>query len=410
LASLPNGSIIDPTMRSNPATSRDSAVVITALGSISAQGHDAASVEESYQQGGSRLGGSDPPVGALSAEAEGALSAFLAEHPRYDDLDRSVKLALYAADQAARGVADRDGMGIMVGSSRGATGLWERYHRGFLASGEKRTPSLTSPTTTLGNLSSWVAQHLGATGPASEMSSTCSTSLYAVGTAMAWLRSGMAARFLAGGTEAPLTAFTIAQMRALRLYSRASGAPYPCRACASDAGRTNSMVLGEGACLLLLELWPPARLRDDRCLGLIRGAGFALESIPTDTALSEEGLALRLSMERALADAGLDRVDAVVTHSPGTALGDRAELNAVRSVFGSDLPVLTSNKWIVGHALGAAGALAVEYALLLLRTGRWVEYPYPVPFTNRGRPIRTVLVNSVGFGGNAASLILASAR
>jgi 3-oxoacyl-(acyl-carrier-protein) synthase len=346
------------------------------------------------------------PVGALSAEAEAALSAFLARHPRYDDLDRSVKLALYAADQAARGAPDPESLGIMVGSSRGATGLWEDYHQAFLASGEQRTPSLTSPTTTLGNLSSWVAQHLGATGPASEMSSTCSTSLYAIGTAMAWLRAGMAARFLAGGTEAPLTAFTIAQMRALRLYSKASEALYPCRACATDAGRTSSMVLGEGACLLLLELWPPERLRDDSCLGVIRGAGFALESIQTGTALSEEGLALRLSMQRALADAGLDRVDAVVTHSPGTALGDRAELNAVRSVFGAELPVLTSNKWILGHTLGAAGALAVEYALLLLRTGRWVEYPYPVPFTNRGRPIRTVLVNSVGFGGNAASLIL----
>jgi 3-oxoacyl-(acyl-carrier-protein) synthase len=346
-------------------------------------------------------------VGALGVDAEAALTAFLARHPRYDELDRSVKLALYAADQAAPCASDQSGLGVMVGSSRGATERWEEFHGAFLASNQHRAPSLTSPTTTLGNLSSWVAQHVGATGPASEMSSTCSTSLYAVGTAIAWLRSGMAARFIAGGTEAPLTAFTVSQMRALRLYTKTTGAPHPCRACASDAGRTNSMVLGEGACLLLLELWPPERLRTDSCWGLIRGAGFAVESIATGTALSEQGLALRLSMERALADADLDRVDAVVTHSPGTALGDRAELNAVRSLFGADLPVLTSNKWILGHTLGAAGALAIEYALIILRSQRWVEYPYPVPFANRAGPIRTVLVNSVGFGGNASSLVLA---
>jgi 3-oxoacyl-[acyl-carrier-protein] synthase II len=387
-------------------------VVITGLGSISAQGHDADSVRSSYQAGGTRLarrslGGDAVPVGALSADAEAALASFLASHGRYHDLDRSVILALYAADQVIRGAHSvDDGLGVVVGSSRGATGAWEAYHSAFLASGEQRTPSLTSPTTTLGNLSSWVAQHVGATGPTSEMSSTCSTSLYAVGTAMAWLRAGMAARFVVGGTEAPLTPFTIAQMRALRLYSKTGEVPFPCRPCASDGGRTNSMVLGEGACLFLLEL----REREDRapCLGVIRGAGFAVEAIATGTALSDEGLALRLSMRRALADAGLERVDALVTHSPGTALGDRAELRAVEGVFGADLPLLTSNKWILGHTLGAAGALAVEYALFILREQRWVEYPYPVPFTNPPRCIETVMVNSVGFGGNAASLVLAA--
>ncbi len=385
----------------------DRYVVITAKGSISAQGHDPETVRAGYARGGTRLrarqlGGATAAVGAISEKAESALDEFLARHPRYAELDRSVKLALYAAAQAAPG--DAGDLGVVVGSSRGATGVWEAHHSTFLAEG--RTPSLTSPTTTLGNLSSWVAQQVGATGPASEMSSTCSTSLYALGTAMAWLRSGMASRFLAGGTEAPLTAFTLQQMRALRLYAKGADAPYPCRACARDAGRTNTMVLGEGACLFLLERWPVDRVRREPRLGVIRGAGFALEPIATNTALTEEGLALRWSMQRALEDAGLERVDAIVTHSPGTALGDRAELNAVRHVFGCDLPVLTSNKWIVGHTLGAAGALALEYALEILHTQRWVEYPYSVPFDNRPRPIETVLVKSVGFGGNAASLVV----
>ena len=89
-----------------------------------------------------------------------------------------------------------------------------------------------------------------------------------------------------------------------------------------------------------------------------------------------------------------------------TALGDRAELSAIRTVFRDRLPILTSNKWILGHTLGASGALGIEYALSILRSQHWVEYPYPTPFENEPRPIRTVMVNSVGFGGNAGSVIV----
>ena len=102
-------------------------------------------------------------------------------------------------------------------------------------------------------------------------------------------------------------------------------------------------------------------------------------------------------------------VDLIVTHTPGTALGNQAELNAIGRVFGKYRPILTSNKWLLGHTLGASGVLGVEYALSILQHQRWVEYPYPVPFTNRARPIRTVMVNSVGFGGNAGSILLTGA-
>jgi 3-oxoacyl-(acyl-carrier-protein) synthase len=350
------------------------------------------------------LGQKETFVGALSSESEAALGAFLEAHPRYRELDRSVHLALYTAHQARDQAAwsELTGLGVVVGSSRGATGLWEGYYAAFLA-GDGRTPPLTSPTTTLGNLSSWVAQHMEASGPVAELSATCSSSLSAVAIAMAWLRAGMAERFLAGGTEAPLTDFTLAQMRALRIYTN-DPLPYPCRPCATDRGRVNSMVLGEGACLLALEPW--TERASSRCRALLRGVGMAVEPIRTNTALSAEGQAVRLAMERALLDAGLGRVDAVVTHTPGTALGDRGELYALGEVFGGDLPILTSNKWMLGHTLGASGALGIEYALYLLEEQTWVEYPYPVPFENRKRPIETVMINSVGFGGNAASVIL----
>jgi 3-oxoacyl-[acyl-carrier-protein] synthase II len=402
-------------------------VYVTGVGSISAIGWDPQSVADGYRSPGTRIrprehAGRLTAVGALSDPAERSLGVFLAARPRYAELDRTVHLATYAARQAAASAGwhmTADAC-VMVGSSRGATGLLERYHTEFLAGGEGKTGPLTSPTTTLGNISNWVAQELHTEGAACEMSSTCSTSAYALGTGLAWLQAGMGKRALVGGAEAPLTDFTIAQMRALRIYASDAECELPCRPCADESPRRNTMVLGEGAALLALERLDPdelarweERMRQERgevpsgsVLARVLGAGFSVEAIETNTSVSEEGNALRRSMRQALARAGRDAVDVVVTHTPGTALGDRAELNAIRRVFGNRLPVLTSNKWLLGHTLGASGALGIEYALLILRTQRWVDYPYPVPFQNAPCQVRTVMVNSVGFGGNAASILL----
>lgn len=401
-------------------------IYLTGVGSISAMGWDEHSVADGYRAASVRIrpreqAGRLTAVGALSDPAERQLTAFLAARPRFAELDRTVQMATYAARLAAAhaGWDMADDVCVLVGSSRGATGLFERYHADYLANAEGKTAPLTSPTTTLGNISNWIAQELHTEGPACELSSTCSTSGYALGCGMAWLGAGMTRRALVGGAEAPLTDFTIAQMRALRIYAADAEVEHPCRPCAADPTSRNTMVLGEGACLLALEQLDAneAERRDERrrserghppgsLLARIAGAGFSVEAVATNTSVSDEGTALRRSMRQALARAGLDTVDVIVTHTPGTALGDRSELNAVRRVFGNRAPILTSNKWLIGHTLGASGALGVEYALHILRSQRWVEYPYPVPFTNSARQVRTVMVNSVGFGGNAASIIL----
>lgn len=385
-------------------------ISILALGSVSALGHERCGIRKNYEHCKSRLaprelGDARLSVGALSRESEGALAAFVASDARYAALDRSVQLGLFAAERVLAQLSwDRArGLGVAMGSSRGATGLLERRIRAFASGGLRAVPALTSPTTTLGSLSSWIAQraggHMGV-----ELSSTCSSSLSALGTAAAWLRSGMARSFLAGGSEAPLTAFTAAQMLALRIVSREADEEFPCRPCALDA-RRNTMALGEGACVLALELAPGDASGAER-LGAIRGLGFAVEPVSTPTSLSAEGTALRCAMQRALADAGLERVDVIVTHTPGTKLGDRAELSAIRAVFGGTPPLLTSNKWLSGHTLGASGVLSIEYALFLLSGLRPLPYPYPVPFDQTPGAVETVMVNSVGFGGNAGSVVL----
>ena len=126
-----------------------------------------------------------------------------------------------------------------VGSSRGATELLEKYHKAYLEDPSQRIFPLTSPITTLGNISSSVAHDIEADGPAISHSVTCSTALHAVFNGIAWMRAGMADRFIVGGAEAPLTGFTIAQMKALRIYTNGMDARYPCRPCSSPKRRAS---------------------------------------------------------------------------------------------------------------------------------------------------------------------------
>jgi 3-oxoacyl-(acyl-carrier-protein) synthase len=98
-------------------------------------------------------------------------------------------------------------------------------------------------------------------------------------------------------------------------------------------------------------------------------------------------------------------IDAVVTHSPGTIQGDLSEKKAIEIVFGNSIPLLTNNKWKIGHTFGASGMLSVEMALLMLQHNQFIPVPFlkPQPQT---RPIQKIMVNAVGFGGNAVSIVL----
>ena len=112
-------------------------------------------------------------------------------------------------------------------------------------------------------------------------------------------------------------------------------------------------------------------------------------------------------MALALAGYAPAAIDAVVLHSPGTPAGDAAERQAMRAVFGNNLPDITSNKWLLGHTLGASAALSLDYACQLLATQSWPAPPFATDLTPApSRPIRRVLVNAAGFGGNAASAVI----
>jgi len=336
-------------------------------------------------------------MGSCPGPVRREIDALRSASRNYADLDESVLLAILASRAAVEGAgwARGERIGVNIGSSRGATGLFESYHQTFLSTGE--TAGVSSPTTTLGNIAFWVAQDLRTPGPEFSHSITCSTALHALLNAIAWLRSGMSDRFLAGGSEAPLTPFTLAQMRALRIYSRETGL-YPCRAL-DPAKSNNSMVLGEGAAVACLE-----RGKSARTLALISGVGYATEALRHAASLSAAADCLQASMRMALGSLPPEEVDVVVMHAPGTLKGDRAELRAVEKVFGSRLPALTGNKWKIGHTLGASGMLSLELAVQMLVRQQFIGLPFgPAQAPPR---LQNILVNAVGFGGNAVSILL----
>lgn len=317
---------------------------------------------------------------------------------KYRSVDDSVIFAIAASRRAVQQAGWNSGasFGINIGSSRGATALFEKHHRDFLVNGVANT--LTSPTTTLGNISSWVSHDLQNDGPEISHSITCSTALHALLNGIAWLRGGMADRFLVGGSEAPLTEFTIAQMRALKIYSREEG-EFPSRA--GDLKKTrNSMILGEGASVCCIEAG-----RRPNAIAFVEGIGYATELLEHSISISAEAVCFQKSMRMALRDTLASDIDAIVMHSPGTIKGDLTEFRAIEKVFGDQLPLVTTNKWQTGHTFGASGMLSMELAILMLQHNTFIGLPFK-PIENTNRPIRKVLVNSVGFGGNAVSVLL----
>ncbi len=379
-------------------------IAITALASVSPLGNNPESIWANYLSPKTLItakdfNGNSQWVATIPAEIRTAIADLRQEDIKYKALDETVLLAVLASRQAIAdaGWQQGDNFGINIGSSRGATQLFEKYHQEFLETG--KTATLTSPTTTLGNISSWVAHDLKSTGPEISHSITCSTAMHAVLNAVAWLQSGLASKFLVGGSEAPLTAFTLAQMQALKIYANPLDIHYPCKA--FDFTKTkNSMVLGEAASVACLELG-----ESQKALAYITGIGYATDDLEHNISISEEAKCFQKSMAMALQNTPITEVDAIVMHAPGTLKGDTSEYKAIQKIFGENIPMLTTNKWKIGHTFGASGMLNIELALLMMQHQTFIGIPY-VAEPNTRKNIRKVLINAVGFGGNAVSVLL----
>lgn len=378
-------------------------VSITSIASFSPLGNNPASVWQNYLSGKTliqnRKVNSIVPVATLPENLLQEVMALRQSDAKYRHLDESVLFAILASRSAikAAGWQASDDFGINIGSSRGATQLFEHHHQHFIKTGKAAVQA--SPSTTLGNIASWVAHDLKTAGPEISHSITCSTALHALLNGVAWLRAGMADKFLVGGAEAPLTPFTIAQMQAMKIYAPASGEEFPSRAM-DFPKKGNSMVLGEGAgaACLVPGITPDA-------LAVVEGIGYATEVLQHSVSLSADAACLQKSMAMALGRLNANDIDAIVMHAPGTVKGDSAEYAAITKVFGNNMPLLTTNKWQTGHTFGASGLLSVEMAVLMLQHNTFIDVPFTTP-QKQQKDLKKIMVNAVGFGGNAVSVVV----
>jgi 3-oxoacyl-(acyl-carrier-protein) synthase len=143
----------------------------------------------------------------------------------------------------------------------------------------------------------------------------------------------------------------------------------------------------------------------ENAVAKIIGIGYATEILEHNISISTEATCFQKSMKMALGENSIDEVDAIVMHAPGTIKGDVSEVKAIEKIFGTNTPFLTTNKWKLGHTFATSGILSVELAILMLQNQQVISVPF-APEQHEPKKINKILINAVGFGGNAVSILL----
>ena len=419
---------------------KDDPIVVTGRGAVSGCGLGVAALVAAARTG--RAGGKWVEV--AGQRYPGCLVEDWQGSGKGKRLDPSVQFALGAAAEALgeAGLAEKHGfcldperLGVAVGTSRGCQAQWEVAQQ-VLAGGRRGRPTMAA-TTTLAALSGAVAQLAGARGPGLTVSATCASGAAAIGYAAGQLLLGHAEVMLAGGADAVQNGLVFPGMAAAGLLGSHEDAGRVCRP--FEASR-NGLLLGEGAGFLVLERASHAAARGAVPLARLAGWAMTVHDGAGKTGLSEDGAALAGAMRRALTMAGCGcrfpdspewsdppfsrsppEISYVNAHGTGTPLNDRAEVAALRAVFGNRMPPVSSTKPVTGHCLGATPVLEAVIAIAALRGG-WLPpqpdfqevdpalAPLDVPQSlARTMESGMVMSNSLGFWGYHASLILGPA-
>ncbi len=409
-----------------------SRVVVTGMGTVTPIGNDVPTFWSSLLAGRSGVGrissydASNQPVRIAAEVKDFDPSAHLG-HKETRRTDRFTQLALVAADEAitdanlnlaadsANGNAHH--VGVIVGTGIGGLLTLLSNMDAFRQRGPRRVSALMVPMMMPNAAAGQIAIRYGIHGMATSLASACATGTNAIGEATELIRRGTAEVMICGGSESvvhPLSMAALANMGAVSTRNEE-----PQRASRPFDAQRDGFVMGEGAAVLILEKLEHAQARGARIYAEVAGYGASSDAFHI-TAPDEDGTGAALSMEAALQDAGLHaaEIDYINAHGTGTPLNDRTETLAIHRIFGEHarkVPV-SSTKSMIGHLLGAAGAVEAIACIKALETGSihpTVNYEYPdpecdldyVPDRARQTHPRTALSNSFGFGGHNATLI-----
>ncbi|HLY95238.1 MAG TPA: beta-ketoacyl-ACP synthase II [Gaiellaceae bacterium] len=403
-------------------------VAVTGLGAVTPIGNDAPSTWRAALAGESGVDwirAFDPsefPV-RIAAEVKDFDSAAAGDRRELRNLDRNVVLALAAgreavADAALDGAYDAGRVGILFGTAIGGfLGIMEQAEV-LRTRGPSRVMPTFIPSVLPDAASGQLAISLGFRGPNYAPVSACATGSHAVGEAAELIKRGDADAVLAGGAEAcihPLILAGFCAMRGLvaeeedpRLASR----PF-------DATRAG-FVMGEGACVLVLEDLDAARARGARVYAEILGYGASNDAHHMAQP-DPDSVGVKEMMLRAFARSGItpEQVGYINAHGTSTPLGDLAETKAIKEVFGDHAYSLavSSTKSVTGHCFGAAGAIEAMMSVLAIHDGvlpPTINYNHPdpecdldyVPNEQRTARVDVALSNAMGLGGHNGCVLV----
>ena len=329
-------------------------------------------------------------------------------------------------DAGSTDFADPYRAGVIVSSGVGGLGTHEEQHSVLIEKGPGRVSPFYIPMMIANMAAGLISMQYGFKGLSYCPVSACASGVNAVGDAFRNIKYGHLDFCVAGGSEATVTPMALAgfaNMTALSETEEPENASIP------FDKRRNGFVMGEGAGILILESEAAAARRGAKVYAEVLGYGATSDAYHI-TGPDPEGNGAAAAMKLALAEAELDTADYINAHGTSTPLGDKAEVLAIRKVFGDlacpneraalGCPPVSSTKSMTGHLLGAAGGIETAFAALALKHGLLpptAGYREPDPdcdidvVPNKARPagIRTALSNSFGFGGHNASILLGKA-
>jgi 3-oxoacyl-[acyl-carrier-protein] synthase II len=356
----------------------------------------------------------------IGGELKGFDSSVYLDDKESNRLDAFVHYAAASAFMARQdaGLIIRDSLcqnaGVIIGSSRGGIATTEKALSSYLTD-NKRFSAYLMPATTISMASSYIATRLGIRGLSLGVSNACASGMNAIGEGMRLIQRGELDVVFAGGAEAPICQLALGGYAASNALSRRNDAPEQASR-PFDAER-DGFVVSEGAAVLVLESLDHALKRNAPIYAELVGYGVSADAFhQTQPFFAGQALA----MVRALSDAQIlpAQVDYINAHAASTVIGDKAETEAIKAAFGPSAyrVSISASKSMLGHTLGASGALGAAIATLALKHStipQTINLVHPDPECDLNyepiktfKPLQYALVNAFGFGGVNAVLII----
>ncbi|WP_045216849.1 beta-ketoacyl-ACP synthase II [Desulfonatronovibrio magnus] len=403
-------------------------VVVTGLSAITPIGNDLQSSWEALLSGKSGVAeltrfDSSNFATRIAAEVKNFDPTSFMTAKEAKRMDRFCQLAVASAKMLMEDAGlpseklDMTDCGALIGCGLGGLETIEEFHTKLLKSGPRRISPFYIPLLIANMAAGQISIATGAKGPNLATTSACASGMHGIGYAFSDIKLGRVNAMITGGVESTITPMAVSGFNAMKALSTSN--EHPEKASRPFDLHRNGFVIGEGSGLLFIEDLESALNRNARIYAEVVGFGASADAYHM-TAPDESGEGMALAMRQALkeADVAPEQVEHINTHGTSTKLNDASETKAIKEVFGKHAfdMLLTANKSMIGHSLGAAGGIESVFSVLSLfhsKVPGTINLDTPDPecdldYCSQGsvsRNIRYALCNSFGFGGTNGTVL-----